>query len=165
MKQILRIALLALLVCVWVVPGYAATKNTKKKKAKAATEQKAATAKKSVSNYDKIVKKAGCKTIKGDFITAHRLGNKLYFEYPLKYMNREVLIGSKTTATSQPDVAIVGHMANEPLHVKFVMHDSAVYMNRVNCYMTYDSADKTMGEAGGKNFMDPVLKKFPVKAF
>lgn len=165
MKQVLKTGLLALLVCALIVPGYAATKNTKKKKAKTNIEQKSAPAKKNVSNYDKIVKKAGCKTIKGDFITAHRVGNKLYFEYPLKYMNREVLIGSKTTATSQPDVAIVGHMANDPLHVKFVMHDSAVYMNRVNCYMTYDPADQTMGEAVGKNFMDPVLKKFPVKAY
>ncbi len=130
MKQILKTGVLALLVCALLMPGYAATKDSKKKKAKATTEQKSAPAKKKVSNYDKIVKKAGCKTIKGDFITAHRSGNKLYFEYPLKYMNREVLIGSKTTATSQPDVAVVGYMANEPLHVKFVMRDSAVYIDR-----------------------------------
>lgn len=165
MKQVLKTGLTVLLMCALCVPGFADAKNTKKKKAKTKTEQKASPVKKSVSNYDKIVKKAGCRTIKSDFITAHRLGNKLYFEYPLKYMNRELLIGSKTTATSQPDVAVVGHMANEPLHVRFVMHDSAVYMKRVNCYMTYDPADRTMGEAVAKNFMDPVLKKFPVKAY
>ncbi|MDE5612247.1 MAG: DUF5118 domain-containing protein [Odoribacter sp.] len=90
MKQLLKTGMLALLVCGLVAPGFASTKNTKKKKAPTTTEQKAAPVKKSVSNYDKIVKKAGCKTIKGNFITAHRLGNKLYFEYPLKYMNREV---------------------------------------------------------------------------
>lgn len=46
MKQVLKTGLLALLVCALIVPGYAATKTTKKKKAKTNIEQKSAPAKK-----------------------------------------------------------------------------------------------------------------------
>lgn len=166
MKKWIVLSFAALVaVSVTVADGYA-KRPSKKKGAK--TEQTAADStkkKKKETPYEKIVKKPGCETVKGKFITIHKVGGKLYFEYPLKYMGRELLIGSKTTETSQPDVAIVGYMGNDPLHVKLEMQDSIVYMREINSFMGYDPDNKAMEKAVKQNFMDVSIKKYPVKAY
>ena len=43
--------------------------------------------------YDKLFKDKKVTTAKG-FITLHKLDNKIYFELPIKVMNRDILLGS-----------------------------------------------------------------------
>ena len=130
----------------------------KKKKKKAQTEQVAQTPKKKETKYEKLFKGKAHEIFKGDFITIHRAGDKIYFEYPLKYMGREVLIASTPSATSNPELVNIGYKAGEPIHVKFVMEDSTIYMKDCATTTSVD-ATKEMREAAQLNFMDvPVLK-------
>ena len=64
---------------------YAANKKKKKKGTPTATVP----APKKVSPYEKLFKGKNVVTAKSNFITLHKVGDKLYFEIPLKYMNRE----------------------------------------------------------------------------
>ena len=64
---------------------YAASKKKKKKGTATATLP----APKKVSPYEKLLKGKNVETSKSDFITLHKVGSKLYFEIPLKYMDRK----------------------------------------------------------------------------
>ena len=78
---------------------YAAGKKKKKKGTATATLP----APKKVSPYEKLLKGKNVETSKSNFITLHKVGNKLYFEIPLKYMNREILLASTVTNVTSPE--------------------------------------------------------------
>lgn len=90
-----------------LLPCFAVTKGDKKKKSKNKVEQPE-TVKKKVSKYDKLLVRAGVETAKGGFVTVHKIGQKIYFEYPLKYMGREVLLGSTVKSTSDALLVTLG---------------------------------------------------------
>ena len=121
MKKGLVLLLVSLFLIPFAEPLYA---FGKKKKKKAKTEQQDSTAKKVESKYEKLFKGKQHEEFRGDFITVHRVAGKIYFEYPLKYMGRDVLIASTPSATSDPAMVNVGYKATEPLHGRFVMQDS-----------------------------------------
>ena len=157
----MRKGLVFLLVSLFLIPcasEFAYGGERKKKKKKGETEQVAETPKKKETKYEKLFKGKQHDIYRGDFITIHQAGDKIYFEYPLKYMGREVLIACTPSATSSPDLVNIGYKATDPIHVKFVMEDSTIYMK--NCETT-TSVDPTkeMAEAAKLNFIDvPVLK-------
>ena len=84
----------------------------KKNKKKAQTEQVATTVKKTTSKYDKLLKKPDVATSKGEFITVHKTGQKVYFEYPLKNMGREILLGGTVQTASDAWVVPIGYKMN-----------------------------------------------------
>ena len=161
----MRKGLVFLLAAMFLIPcfmdsAYAADKKKKKKK-KGEVEMVAAkpkTPQKKMSPYEKLFRGKPHQEYKGDFVTVHRVGGKIYFEYPMKYLGRELLIASTPSATSDPSAVNVGYKAAAPKHMKFVMEDSTIYMK--NCETT-TSVDPTkeMAEAAKLNFIDvPVLK-------
>lgn len=64
--------------------------------------------KKKETPYEKIVKASGDRTVQSRFITAYHDSGKLYFEIPKSYLGREMLLGQKPNASSDPDGAILG---------------------------------------------------------
>lgn len=159
--------LVFLLVSLFLIPcmtdgAYAWGKKKKKKKAQ--TEQTQTTPKKKETKYEKLFKGKQHEIFKGDFITIHRSGDKIYFEYPLKYMGREVLIAATPSATSNPAVVNVGYKPTEPMHVKFVLEDSTIYMKDCGTYTSVD-ATKEMQEAAKLNFMDVPRLKLKMEAY
>ena len=71
-----------------------------KKKKKMPTEQTAVVRPpvKKTDPYAELLK--GAKTVKGDFITLHNVKGKIFFEMPVKYFNREMLLASTMTASN-----------------------------------------------------------------
>ena len=157
--------LVFLLVSLFLIPcmtdgAYAWGKKKKKKKAQ--TEQMAS--KKKMTKYEELFEGKQHDIFRGDFITIHRSGDKIYFEYPLKYMGREVLIAATPSATSNPAVVNVGYKPTEPMHVKFVLEDSTIYMKDCGTYTSVD-ATKEMQEAAKLNFMDIPRLKLKMEAY
>ncbi|WP_303180079.1 zinc-dependent metalloprotease [uncultured Butyricimonas sp.] len=136
---------------------YAASKKKKKKGATAA----ALPAPKKVSAYDKLLKGKNVVTSKSDFITLHKVGNKLYFEIPLKYMEREILLASTVTNVTSPEFCDIGYKANSPLHLKFTKRDSSIFLRYVSSSATTDNLQKAMSSVYG----DPILYSYDVKAY
>lgn len=137
--------------------------SSKKKKKKTQTEQ-SADSKKTVSKYEKLFKGKQHQIFSGDFITIHRVGDKIYFEFPLKYMGRDLLIASTPSATSNPSVTNVGYKSKSPVHVRFVLEDSIILMNNCSTSTTFDQTQE-MQDAAELNFMDVRKLKFKLEAY
>ena len=120
--------------------------------------------KKKVSPYEKLFKGKSHQEYKGNFITVHKVGERIYFEFPLKHLGRELLIASTPSATSDPSAVNVGYKASSPKHMKFVMEDSTIFL--MNC-STGTSVDDTkeMKAAADMNFMDVPFQKLKLEAY
>ena len=136
---------------------YAASKKKKKKGTATATLP----APKKVSPYEKLLKGKNVETSKSDFITLHKVGSKLYFEIPLKYMEREILLASTVTNVTSPEFCDIGYKANNPLHLKFTKRDSSIFLRYVSTGVTTDNLQKAMNNVYG----DPILYAYDVKAY
>lgn len=115
--------------------------------------------------YEKLFKGKKCETAKGKFITLHKVGEKLYFELPLSYLERRMLLASTLTGASDNDLGEVGYKSNDPLHIKFTKTDSTIYMRLVNTAATYNEKEAGMRKAYERNFMDPMLKAYKIMAY
>lgn len=149
--------LLVSLLIFYPLTGVNAAERKKKEK-----EQKAVV---KTSKYDKLVKKAGCVTAKGDFITLHKVGGKLYIELPVVYLGRDMLLASTLTSASDNLLCEVGYKPEDPLHVKFTQTDSAVYLRKVNTKATYNEREEGMKKALERSLTDPMLKKFSIETY
>ena len=136
---------------------YAASKKKKKKGTATATLPTP----KKVSPYEKLLKGKNVETSKSDFITLHKVGSKLYFEIPLKYMEREILLASTVTNVTSPEFCDIGYKANNPLHLKFTKRDSSIFLRYVSTGVTTDNLQKAMNNVYG----DPILYAYDVKAY
>ena len=164
MKKGFVFLLLALFLVPCVLdPAYAG--DRKKKKKKGETEQVTPPKpQKPETKYEKLFKGKKHDIFRGDFITIHCAGDKLYFEYPLKYMGRELLIASTPSATSSPELVNIGYKARNPIHVKFEMVDSTVFMKNCETYTTVDDTEG-MRESAKLNFLDMPVLKLNVEAY
>ncbi|MEY8594235.1 zinc-dependent metalloprotease [Butyricimonas hominis] len=154
-----------------VTSGAGQSKNEKeKKKGKVETVSTKKTPDKPkakpVSKYDKLFKTKGHVATKGGFMTLHKVDDKLYMEIPLKYMGREMLLGSTASESSNPMFCTNGFKTNTPRHIKFTFEkDTTVYMRSVNAALDLQ-VDKERGELlKQRNFIDPMLKAYKVEAF
>ena len=137
----------------------------KKNKKKANTEQ-TALKKKPENKYDKLLKKAGVQTAKGDFVTVHKVGQKIYFEYPLKHMGREVLLGSTVKSTSDGVLVVLGYKAADTKHLKFELRDSSVLALVPNTAVLRGAGESPVDTKGLDRAYTPKLyKSFPVVAY
>ena len=118
----------------------------KKNKKKAKTAQADTVKKKKESKYDKLLKKPGVATAKGNFVTLHKIGEKIYFEYPLKYMGREVLMGNTVKKVSDVMYLPLGMKMMSPLHLKFELRDSSVYIEEPNRALVPDGKQRSLVE-------------------
>lgn len=117
------------------------------------------------SKYEVFLEAEGLRSVKGWFITVHRLGGKIYFEYPLKYMGRDLLIANTAAATSEPLLVNVGYKVKTPMHVRFVLEDSTVFMCERNTYVTYGEGEKHLEKAAENSFMDVKQQKMKVVTY
>lgn len=99
----------------------------KKKKGKAATEQTVEkdSAKSSMKEYKKLLKDA--KTIDGMF-KIHIVKDKYYFEIPKELMERDFMISSRVSSTSNNKDVAAGQMPHNPVLVTFTADEKKIYM-------------------------------------
>ena len=163
--------ILAILALVMIVPIMAqdytldakAKKKTSKKGKVEVVEKKDTIKRKKTSKYVKMfVQDKTCVTAKcaDGFLTLHKAKGKLYLEFPLKYMGREMLIASTITESSAADLASIGYKPVPPLHVRFSKVDSTIFMKEVTVLPDFDPENKAMARAVELTGMDPILNSW-----
>ncbi len=135
----------------------------KKKKVKA--DRGEVVAEKKKSKYDELLKKPGVVTACGKFVTVHKIGEKIYFEYPLEYTGREVLFGCTVSATSDPLFVNVGYKYKTPLHLQITLQDSIVSFCKPNVNASGGSDEAWVKKAMERNYIPNLYKQFPVAAY
>ena len=117
------------------------------------------------SKYDKLFKGKKYETARGGFVTVHRVDEKVYLEYPLKFMGRELLLAATSTASSDNSVCTNGYKENTPMHIRFTLEDSTVQMRKVNAVVATKSAGERIDRIMEQNFSDPVIAQYKVLAY
>ncbi len=136
-----------------------------KKKSKKAKTEATTTKPKPVNKYDKLLGKPDVVKAKGNFVSLYKKGNKLYMEYPLKYLNREFLIGSTVSASSFGRMANVGYKLQAPKLILAQIKDSALLFNVPNTKAVLHSDDSGLKTAMKENFTPELYQKFTVEAY
>lgn len=146
--------------------GNAATASRKRKKAN--VEQRDTTAKKKVSKYDKTFvrdKKTITAKVDSGFMALHKSKGKLYIELKKEYFGKEMLIASTISGSSAADLASIGYKPTAPLHVKFLLKDSTVFLANVNILPDYDTTNIAMSRAVELNSLDPIINSFSIHSY
>ena len=162
----MRIKIYRLFICImgllFLVTGEVAAKGKKKQEVKADAP---APQKRSVK-YDRLFRGKKVETKKG-LLTIHKIGAKLYFELPMNLLNREFLLGTTVSEISNNGNVLVGQKASEPLHVKFNIIDSTLYMQEVtNGTRPNVYADEVgMQQAVAKSTIIPLMQAFKIAAY
>ncbi|MEY8591013.1 zinc-dependent metalloprotease [Butyricimonas hominis] len=144
--------------------SYAGELFKKKKKKETIEEVKRPVVKKK-NKYETLMKSPGIVTAKGDFLTIHKVGQKIYLEYPLKYMDREILVGGTVSATSEPMLLNVGYKYNDPILYRVVKKDSAIVFNKPNLAATAGEDKPWVKRAMEKNYMDMQANSFSIHSY
>lgn len=148
-----NIVLTAASVMILSVAGY-----TQAKKANSESKEK-----KTETPYVKLFKDKRVKTEKG-MITLHKMDGKVYFEFPVNLLNREMLLGSVAESVSNSDHAVAGEQANDPLCIYFTQIDSTVHIRRATFDLRADKDDLNLENALRKNNTGAILASFKILA-
>ena len=84
------------------------------KKKKAVSEQV-----KKTSPYEKLFSGKKYETAKG-LITLHKIDDRVYFELPLRLLERDMLLGSTISETTDNRFGSIGEKPYAPLHIVFI---------------------------------------------
>ena len=120
---------------------------------------------KKLSEYEKLFQGKQVETARGGFVTLHKVNGKVYVEYPLKYMGREMLLASTATSSTNGLLCTNGYKENIPMHLRITLGEKAVLIRKVNALMDIDAGKEKMREVKEQNFGDPVLMKYDVLAY
>ena len=129
----------------------------KKKKASIVT-----TTQSQESAYKRFFRGKKCETVKGMF-SIHKMDGKVYFEIPFKLLNKDMLLGSTITETTNNDFGSVGEKPHDPLHVTFIRRDSIICLCLVN--EPYSTNEARIAQRIEESSRPAVLKNFPIKVY
>lgn len=115
-----------------------------------------------ISAYDKLMKKPGRVSAKGSFVSFHKIAGKLYMEFPLKYLERDMLLASTVAESSNSKLATVGYKTNDPLCLRMIRRDSTMILQRVNSFTESDAELRT---ALSRNYVFPTFRQFKAQAW
>ncbi|MCD8185270.1 MAG: DUF5117 domain-containing protein [Rikenellaceae bacterium] len=118
-----------------------------------------------VSRYERLFRGKEHTRAEGGFMTLHLVEGKLYFELPVEMMDRQMLLASTVTRTTDNTVAVNGYKANDPLHLVFTLENSLVYMRRPNARIVFDEQDQRMNRIVQDNYLSPALDKYRILAY
>ena len=159
MRKQLYLLLLATLCGAMINPAVAKKKNKKKASTEATTTKKK---EKKETKYDKLFKDKKVTTAKG-FITLHQFDNKVYFELPLKILNRDILLGSTIVETTDNQFGCVGEKSSDPFLIRFVQRDSTITLRRVQAGQFSD--DREIKKRLRSSTMPAIAETFEIKAY
>jgi hypothetical protein len=117
------------------------------------------------SEYDKLFKDKKYDTYKG-LITVYKFkkDNKLFFEFPLKMLNRDMLLASTVSQISDNGDCIVGAKPHSPIHIKWTLDENYLQLRQVNTSCV-NSDDNNIQKALNKSNISAVYKNFSIKAY
>lgn len=117
---------------------------------------------------DKIAKffeKKKYETAKSKFITLYKTDGKVYFELPLKYLGRDMLLGATISAVSDPSYLSVGMKNSKPIHFRFERQDSSIVARTPNTVVYDRNLDERERNVLAVNYRDPAFASFEIKAY
>ncbi len=117
---------------------------------------------------DKIAKffeKKKYETVKSKFITLYKTDGKVYFELPLKYLGRDMLLGATISAVSDPSYLSVGMKNSKPIHFRFERQDSSIVAKTPNTVVYDRDLDERERNVLAINYRDPAFASFEIKAY
>lgn len=137
------------------------TLNPDKKQEKKKQEKKT----KKKLPYEKLFDNKKYQTAKGQFITLHKIGEKVYFELPVKYMKKEMLFGTTVSTVSDPSLLTVGMQYTEPIPMYFEIQDSLIALKYVNSKVYAPKENVNIQAAIEGNFTNPTFSAFKIEAY
>lgn len=117
---------------------------------------------------DKIAKffeKKKYETAKSKFITLYKTDGKVYFELPLKYLGRDMLLGATISAVSDPSYLSVGMKNSKPIHFRFERQDSSIVAKTPNTVVYDRDLSERERNVLAVNYRDPAFASFEIKAY
>lgn len=117
------------------------------------------------SDYDKLFKGKRYDTAISEFMAVHKMDGKVYLEYPLRLMGRELLLASTTTASTDNTVCTNGYKENTPLHIRFTLGEDAVQLRKVNAWIAAEGEGEKMDQVLQQNYSDPVMAAYKILAY
>lgn len=127
----------------------------KKKKAKSEQVKKK-------TPYEKLFSGKKHETAKG-LITLHKIEDRIYFELPLNLLDKDMLLGSTISETTDNRFGSVGEKPYAPLHIVFTKSDSLVSLREVSD--DYISEDENLRQRISESTQPAILKNFNIKAY
>ena len=121
----------------------------------------------SKDSKDKIAKffeKKKYDSAKSKFITLYKTDGKVYFELPLKYLGRDMLLGATISAVSDPTYLSVGMKNSKPIHLRFERQDSSIVAKTPNTVVYDHDLDARERKVLELNYRDPAFASFEIKA-
>ena len=122
----------------------------------------------SKDSKDKIAKffeKKKYDSAKSKFITLYKTDGKVYFELPLKYLGRDMLLGATISAVSDPTYLSVGMKNSKPIHLRFERQDSSIVAKTPNTVVYDHDLDARERKVLELNYRDPAFASFEIKAY
>lgn len=148
------------LMCLCLVLVSPVVMQAKQKKSnKVKTEQPAP---KPVSAYDKLFQGKKSHTERG-LLTLHDVEGRLYVEFPLALMGRDLMIGSTVSGITDNRFMGVGEKHRAPMQVTFELDGKNVSM----CKRRFDltAADPQLQQALRRNTLLGIISNFEIKAY
>jgi hypothetical protein len=128
-----------------------------------AQAQKDTTKKDSKSSYEKLFKDKKTEVEEG-LMTLRKMDGKVYFEFPIDLLEKNMLLGTAVSSTSNPGDAAVGERPQSPLPIYFTKTDSTIYMRLARFSNKVVNGADNIREALQKNNIGPILNSFEIEA-
>lgn len=121
--------------------------------------------KKEEDKYTKFFKDKKVETVRGKFVTLHKIDGSVYLELPTKYLGKELMMGAKVTSTTDPDYLAVGSMNSAPIVFRFEKQDSVIVMKAPNSIVYRRDASPELQKALELNYRDQSVESFTPEAY
>ena len=126
-----------------------------------AERKKKETSQKTESAYQRFFKRP-CETVRG-VVTLHKMDGKIYFELPLKLLNRGMLVGSTISEITNNDFGSVGEKPKTPLHIMFTRQDSIISLREVSS--VYHTNEANLQRRLEESFMPAIIMNLPIETY
>ncbi|MNK48159.1 hypothetical protein D3C87_669850 [compost metagenome] len=139
-------------------------KDEKKEDKKDAAKAKADSIKAAPKQGYATLLKNPKKTAKG-FVNIYQVKEKLYLEIPVSLLEKDMLLASTISETSDNLNGVVGSKPQMPIQVRFKKVDSTLLLTKIVKDAIAPESDLNLISALNKNSAGAIMEKFPVKAF
>ncbi len=139
-------------------------KDEKKEEKKDAGKAKADSAKNAPKQGYATLLKNPKKTAKG-FVNIYQVKEKLYLEIPVALLEKDMLLASAISETSDNLNGVVGSKPQAPIQVRFKKVDSTLLLTKIVKDAVAPESDLNLINALNRNSAGAIMEKFPVKAF
>ena len=117
------------------------------------------------SAYQKFFKNKQMETVKG-LMTVHKTGGKIFVEFPLSLLNKEMLLASSIADISDNGEGVVGQFAAEPQTVMFTRNGNIINARMIKVAKVENlRGQESIKKAVEQSTMPGITHSFKVEAF